>query len=201
MRHLFKLPHDGFDINVNEPKIIIISNAKCMSFTEFTTYFLKTDGTIYFRGVLVEDNDQYIIKILPVKFGTEENFESLYFLIKYNDLESIVAAIKNGNIFRLENNNFVKTKYKTIFDYYTKEQKMTNKTVYMSQHIWAEEELVFIRKHFEIFNKLDSGAFGQVFKVQHNLDKQFYAIKSIKLPGNKFFSNVASDINSVTFYI
>ena len=185
MRHLFKLPHDGFDINVNEPKIIIISNAKCMSFTEFTTYFLKTDGTIYFRGVLVEDNDQYIIKILPVKFGTEENFESLYFLIKYNDLESIVAAIKNGNIFRLENNNFVKTKYKTIFDYYTKEHKITDKTVYMSQEIWSEknEEMpIFKKGQMEILKKLDFGTFGQVFKVKHQVDHQFYAVKIISIP-------------------
>ena len=80
---------------------------------------------------------------------------------------------------------FIKTKYNNIFDYYTKEHKITEKTVYMSQHIWAEEESVFTRKHFEILNKLDSGAFGQVFKVEHQLDKQFYAIKSIKLPGNK----------------
>ena len=63
----------------------------------------------------------------------------------------------------------------------------------MSQHIWAEEESVFTRKHFEVLNKLDSGTFGQVFKVKHQLDQQFYAIKSIDLPGTQLISNLAID--------
>ena len=58
-----------------------------------------------------------------------------------------------------------------------------DKTIYMSEDIWAEEEIVSTRKHLKILNKLDSGAFGQVFKVKHQIDQQFYAIKRINLPG------------------
>ena len=91
-------------------------------------------------------------------------------------------------------NSIIKTKYKTFFDYYTKEHKITDKTVYMSEDIWTEEESVFTRKHFEVLNKLDSGTFGQVFKVKHQLDQQFYAIKCIDLPGIHFENNLTIDI-------
>ena len=69
----------------------------------------------------------------------------------------------------------------------------------MSQHIWAEEESVFTRKHFEVLNKLDSGKYGQVYKVKHQLDQQFYAIKSIDLPGMKLISKLEID-SQIQFY-
>ena len=58
----------------------------------------------------------------------------------------------------------------------------------MSQQIWTEEE----SEHFEVLNKLDSGNFGQVFKVKHQLDQQFYAIKCIDLTGIQFVNNLAN---------
>ena len=63
----------------------------------------------------------------------------------------------------------------------------------MSEDIWTQEESVFTRKHFEVLNKLDSGTFGQVFKVKHQLDQQFYAIKCIDLPGTQFENNLANN--------
>ena len=57
----------------------------------------------------------------------------------------------------------------------------------MSQHIWNKEEEqelpVFVRKGFEVLNKLDSGAFGQVFKTK--LKNKLYAVKRIAIPGNR----------------
>ncbi len=41
-----------------------------------------------------------------------------------------------------------------------------------------------MKKHFEVLDKLDSGTFGQVIKVKHQLANQLYAVKIISLPGN-----------------
>ena len=54
-----------------------------------------------------------------------------------------------------------------------------DETIHMSKDIQTQEESVSTRKHLKILNKLGSGAFGQVFKVKHQLDKQFYAVKRI----------------------
>ena len=125
---------------------------------------------------------------------TDINFESLHFVNEYKNNFRFGLAVKDGNIFEFNEKSVTKTKYKTIFDYYTKEHKITDKTVYMSEDIWAEEESVFTRNHFEVLNKLDSGTFGQVFKVKHQLDQQFYAIKCIDLPGIHFENNLAIHI-------
>ena len=172
---------------VFEPKLIDISNVKCISFFGFSTYFLKNDGSLYFCGFFEEKNDKSFSEKLPVQLKCDIKFNSLYFAKKYKDRKPIAFAMSDENVYQLSLKSITKTKYKSIFDYYTKEHKITDKTVYMSQHIWAEEESVFTRKHFEILDKLDSGSFGQVFKVEHQLDNQFYAIKSIKLPGNKIY--------------
>ena len=52
-----------------------------------------------------------------------------------------------------------------------------------------QEVTAFVRKHFEVLKELDSGTFGQVHKVKHQLDNQLYAIKRIDLKGNKFLNN------------
>ena len=150
-------------------KLIDISNVKSIWFYGSTTYFLKNDRLIYFCGHIGEVdsfNGKYIFKKLPILLKSETKFESLNFAVKYKSRLTLGSAIADGNIYELKNNLITKTKYKTFFDYYTKEHKITDKTVYMSQHIWAEEEPVFTRKHFEVLNKLDSGTFGQVFKVK-----------------------------------
>jgi alpha-tubulin suppressor-like RCC1 family protein len=179
---------------VFKPKLIDISNVKCISFTGGTTYLLTNDGLIYFCGVSRKVKNEYIYEKLPIILKSETKFESLHFVTKYKRLKPLASAIAEGNIYDLKRNSIIKTKYKTFFDYYTKEHKITDKTVYMSEDIWAEEESVFERKHFEVLNKLDSGTFGQVFKVKHQLDQQFYAIKCIDLPGIHFENNLTIDI-------
>ena len=169
-----------------EPKLIDISNVKCISMTGETTYFLTNDGLIYFCGIANHDDDQHIFQI-PNNWILEKKFESLHLINK----SVTPVAISDGNIHKLEYNLITKTEFKTIFDYYTKEQKITDKTVYMSEDVWAEKEPLFTRKHFEIVDKLDSGTFGQVFKVKHQLDQQFYAIKCIDLPGTQLISKLA----------
>ena len=197
---------------VFKPKIIDISNVKCISSTGGTTYFLKNDGLIYFCGVVViNDNNQNIYEKLAILLEREIKFESLYFVnkYKYKSRKSLASAIADGNIYELKINFITKTKYKmfdftqnnireteskSYFDYISANYQMTHKTIELgfndltdktldvSQDIQTEES-VFTRKHLKIFNKLDSGAFGQVFKVKHQLDQQFYAVKRINLLG------------------
>ena len=106
---------------------------------------------------------------MPLDFDIK--FDSLHFVNGYKNRKIITTEIKGGNIFQINGKTITKTEYKTIFDYYTKEHKITDKTVYMSQHIWAENELnVFVSKHFEVMKQLDCGTFGQVYKIKHQLD-------------------------------
>ena len=161
--------------------------------TAGTTYFLTNDGNIYFCGFVEKVNEVDIYEKIPVHQKTDYNFESIHFVIKYKENGlPLGSAVSEGNVFELNHKSIIITKYKTIFDYYTKEHKITDKTVYLSQHIWAEEEAEDIEKElifknkFQVMNKLDCGHFGQVYTVKNQMDQKLYAIKSIEFQGNLF---------------
>ena len=98
-------------------------------------------------------------------------------------------------VFRFTFNNLMKCESKSCFDYIKNNYQMTHKTIDlgfdhltnksldMSEDIQTQSESVSKRKHLKILKKLGSGAFGQVFKVEHLLVQQFYALKRINLPG------------------
>ena len=49
------------DQHVFQPKLINISKVKCISFTEFCTYFLRSDGILYFCGLREGEEEKWKI--------------------------------------------------------------------------------------------------------------------------------------------
>ena len=176
---------------VYEPKLINnLSNIICIGGGKTNTYFLTNDGLIYFCGEFAENQFQKIPKIMEIN----TRFDSLHTVCYYREESLIAIGMNREGVFDFDRNNIRKSKSKSYFDYISANYGMTDKTIElgfddikdktldMSENIQTQES-VPTRKHLKILNELGSGAFGQVFKVKHDLDQQFYAVKIINLPG------------------
>ena len=182
---------------VYEPKLINnLSNIICIASGRINTYFLTNDGLIYFCGKFSENQFQKLPKIIEIN----TRIDSLHTVCYYRKFLSIAIGMNREGVFHFTNNNIRKSESKSYLDYISTNYEMTHKTIDLgfdhmkdktlntSEDIRTEEESVSMKKHLKIFNKLDSGAFGQVFKVKHQLDQQFYAIKSIDFPGTQLLT-------------
>ena len=200
----------GHEIERNEsillPKLIDIHNIKTVCSSLDRTYFLTTDGFIFFCGKININSDVY--QKMPIKLETTTLMNDLF-----SDKSDINIAIDNkGVIHYLDGNKINKTKFRNIFAYFVKERQITYKTYYINEsskidlkylnvyknkfHEITSKQLVkningknsredwiivFENLGHENLGELGEGSFGKVYKF--NLKKNIIAIKSINTKG------------------
>ena len=174
------LGHD-LDINENifEPKLIDISNVISVCSSLRNTYFLTNEGLIYFCGYFEDENNRKLYQKIPKLLKTETKIISLHSIPYYQKLEAIASAVTEDSVYSIEWNNITKTKFKTVFDYYSEEYKMTLKSINI-KHLLNENR--FIDK-FEVTRSIGLGSFGTVLKVEDKCNQFIYAVKQIEIKG------------------
>ena len=160
---------------------------KSIGFSRENTYFLTTDGFLYFCGSFNQK------KIKLTKIESEIKFNDLY------SKDGITIAINDysNEIFEFRSNSINKTEFSNIFDFYA---NITHKEV----NIGFTYKTTSINGFgFQRFNKLytiGSGSFGSVIKVKDQIYQNIYAIKII---GISNFTIIQILLNMIiqTFYI
>jgi hypothetical protein len=96
------------------------------------TYFLSNDGFIHFCGRYRNENNDYLIQILPKVLNTDKRFTEMNTFFSHKDNLCLFSAIMNCKIYDIYNelnHNIIETNYTNFFDCFTNEFQMTHKTI------------------------------------------------------------------------
>ena len=143
------------------------------------TYFLTNEGLIYFCGEFKDENNRELYQKIPKLLKTDTKIISLHSIPYYQKSYSIASAVTEDSVYSIDLNNIIKTEFKTVFDYYSKQYKMTVKSIDIKEFL---NESLFKDKYEEI-SSLGSGSFGTVLKVKDKSDQTIYGIKRIQFNG------------------
>ena len=141
----------GHELDRNEcvfkPKLIEnLTNISSICSTLSNTYFLLSDGIIYFCGYLFENYYQMIPKsfktiIKPsinslLSLHSKLSFESLENSL--NNRENIATLLIDETIYEIHSNIVKRTNYQSLDEYYLKEYNITYQTIHLNNEIINE---------------------------------------------------------------
>ena len=183
--------------NVFEPQLINISNVISIAFNPENTYFLKTDGSVFFCGLYQCQNNIKSIQNAP-KLMTEGNFSSLHYIPILHSPKITATAVSHRNLYRLNRNLAEKYENKTIHQLYFEKFKLTAKTLTINSKKYHrnEDSLIYqtndikqsmgpkvFKNRFTELQELGSGDFGRVMKVIDINTQTIFAMKEIHFKG------------------
>ena len=151
------------------------------------TYFLTTKGLIYFCGKFIDEN-YYKFQTTPKLITTDIRFKSFHSTHDYmcGNMKSVPTVVNESSVFVFDFNEIKETNYKTFFDFYSIEYRMTYKTIDITEESPEKGSTVksmSYKRDFDEIQSLGSGGYGTVFKVRHKTSSKFYAIKKVHFSG------------------
>ena len=196
---------------VFEPKLIInLTNITSICSSSVNTYFLTINGTVYFCGKYYDKNLIECFQMIPKLITNELNIHSLHSINCYQRMFPIGCALSDEWVHSLRFDSIEKTIYKNLEEFYSNECQLTYKTYYLKlisgiqkNKIKINGKISLILKSILIYllfkienlsknilekmtNKIDSGSYGTVFKVEDE-DNRISAIKIFESTSNIFF--------------
>jgi len=126
------LGHNSSD-NIWKPQLIEdMTGIKTICSGGNITYFLSNDGFIHFCGRYMNENNEYLIQILPKVLNTDKRFTEINLIFSHKYDMYLFNGIMNGKIYNIKNqlnDNIIETNYTNFFDCFTNMFKMTHKTI------------------------------------------------------------------------
>ena len=140
----------------NEEKVLIptqieiLYNIKTIGFSNSNTYFLTNNGFIYFRGGITKNK----IQMKPILIESDIKFNDFY-----SKEETCIAINDNSNeIFELKYNCINKLQYNNIFEFYSKNNKITYKTIKSKEYLilkWIQNKEIELNSQKVIENNMN----------------------------------------------
>ena len=134
----------GYELDRNEcdfkPKLIEnLSKITSICSSLYNTYFLSSDGIIYFCG-LYYDNEEEYNQSIPKCFITitKPSIQSLHSRLSITKFENIATFLFGETIYEIKSNTIKKTNYKSLDEFYLKKYNITYKTIYLNNEIIDE---------------------------------------------------------------
>ena len=194
----------GLELDINEivfePNLINISKVISIGITSRNTYFLNTEGNLFFCGRYEGKNGIESFQKTPKKLITKEKFNSLYYMDVFHAPESTTSAVSHRNVYRIDYISAEKYENKTIHQFYFEKFKVTFNTLIIdsikypqnidpvmgeSNDVNQAMRTKIFEKRFIELRELGSGGFGRVMKVKDINTQTIFAIKQIYLKGEK----------------
>ena len=139
----------GQDVSMEliyEPRIIInLTDIKSICSSNNNTYFLSSDGIIYFCGKYFEQNNVKSHQRIPIILKSDVKYNLLYSTYYYQKCCPIGCALTDDSVFALHYNRIEKTSYKTLEEYYSKECQLTYKTYLLRLQSQISENNITIK--------------------------------------------------------
>ena len=120
--------------NIFIPKLIDgLNNIKSICVFTFSTYFLTNDGILYFCGYIAENNYEKKPKLLENNYKIEEIYSNIIYDTD-GTWSSRAIATNFVSLFDLAYNQISKSKYKTIFDFFSGKFNISFKTIKLNEN-------------------------------------------------------------------
>ena len=112
--------------------------------SRYNTYFLSSDGIIYFCGYY-DKNGYYFYQIFPKFFISiiKSLIYSLYSKDSFKEDKSVTALLINETIYEIESNTIEKTDYKSLDEFYLMEYNITHQTIDMNNEEFIDNKAWF----------------------------------------------------------
>ena len=192
------------DINdcVFEPTLIEVSNIESVCLSTYNTYFLTSEGNIYFCGRYIGNEGIFYEKI-PEIIESEIKFSSLHSITSYQRRRVISSAIYENNIFLLEYDLIIsKFPFSKFFMFYLVDYGLSYKTINISEEFDGIDlnDLFSYKNRLQITNRFEDGfinvrtlgtdGYGTVYKVYNNWFLKEFAIKKLLLENEDMMREV-----------
>ena len=191
---------------LDQPKLInnlIKINITSICSSKTNTYFLSSDGTIYFCGQYYDENTEEKFQLIPGTLSLP-TFLKFLFLVKsigitklsvhslqiFKENYSIAVLVINKMVYKLTNNTIEKTRCESLQEFYSKNYKMTFETINLSNETVEETIVESITQKYIEPNASISTEVLKSFPICNNSNLNNFSIKYIHIFDDKNGPNV-----------
>ena len=178
-----------------EPKLIInLTNITSICSSSKNTYFLTTNGDIYFCGQYNDINNEQCFQLLPKLINIPKSIKLLQMIKSfgfskrsilsipiYKEKHSIAVFIINNIIFELKYNGIEKTKFKSLQEFYSKNYKITFGTINLNDNSIEEKIVETITERYIETNSIITTEMLKKFTICNNNNLNNFSIKYIHI--------------------